>query len=342
MGGFAAQIIGSEHRPAPSREKLNASLALLPVDRSQLPFLQEKLLVASPSELPVLRDAMVAYRAELTPKLWTVLEAAKAGDVGMLPAAGALARYDPASPTGRLSAQKVAPALVAVNPIYLGSWLEALRPVRGHLIVPLVAIFREKARPETEHILATNILAEYGRDDPDLLAELLMIADPKAYRTFFAVAERQAAESAAALSGRARQEGPGVWKRRVSCGVSQRRAGRTAGPSGCGPGPHGEGRGCLAPAAAQRRPASPQFHRQLAEAPDMGLDARRRQNSSDWILSSRRAPPPATLEMNDILFDAETSTRRALILALGTFGPRSVSPVERERLDQQALRSLPQ
>ena len=41
-----------------SREKLHASLALLPVDRSQLPFLEEKLLDASPSELPVLRDAL--------------------------------------------------------------------------------------------------------------------------------------------------------------------------------------------------------------------------------------------------------------------------------------------
>ena len=70
----------------------------LPVDRSQLPFLEENLLDASPSELPVLRDAMGPYRGRLTPKLWAVLEAAKTGDDRMLCGAGALARYDPANP----------------------------------------------------------------------------------------------------------------------------------------------------------------------------------------------------------------------------------------------------
>ena len=289
------------------REKLNASLALLPVDRSQLPFLEEKLLGASPSELPVLRDAIWPHRADLIPKLWTVLEAAKAGDVGMLPAAGALARYDPASPNWQTAAEKVAPALVAVNPIYLGSWLDALRPVQGHLIRPLVAIFREKTRPETEHILATNILADYGRDDPDLLAELLMIADPKAYRTLFPVAERQREKVLPLFQAElARRPRPRETTRLN--GVGQRRAGPTAGPSGRGPGPHGEGRGGLAPASAQRRPAAAQLHHQLAEAPGCRPRRSSPRNSSDWILSC--SPPAARhLEMNDVLFDADTSTR---------------------------------
>ena len=66
-------------------------------------------------------------------------------------------------------------------PSFSGPWLEALRPVRGKLTAPLATIFRDKSRPETEHTLATNILADYASDDPDLLAELLMDADPKAY-----------------------------------------------------------------------------------------------------------------------------------------------------------------
>src|SRR5262249_22143856 len=43
-----------------------------------------------------------------------------------------------------------------------------------------------------EHALATNILADYAKDSPDLLAGLLMAADPRAFRTLFPVAERQA------------------------------------------------------------------------------------------------------------------------------------------------------
>ena len=53
--------------------------------------------------------------------------------------------------------------------------------MRDKLTAPLAAIFRDKHRPETEHTLATNILADYASDDPTLLADLLMDADPKAY-----------------------------------------------------------------------------------------------------------------------------------------------------------------
>ena len=73
----------------------------------------------------------------LTPKLWSVLEAAKPGDVSLLPAASALAGYDLASPRWESVGGKVAQALVTVNPIYLGPWLDALRPVRTKLTAPL-------------------------------------------------------------------------------------------------------------------------------------------------------------------------------------------------------------
>ena len=77
-------------------------------------------------------------------------------------------------------------------PVFLGPWIDALRPVRGKLTAPLATIFADKSRSETEHSLATNILADYASDDPDRLAELLMVADPKAYRSLFPVAEKQA------------------------------------------------------------------------------------------------------------------------------------------------------
>ena len=175
-----------------SRRKLHAALALWPVDRSLRPFLEERLLAAAPGELPVIREALSPQRAELTPRLWSVVESLKAGDAALLPPAAALASYAPDAPEWHTLAGKVAQSLVSVNPVFLGSWLDALRPVRGKLTAPLAAIFLEKSRPETEHTLATNILADYASDDPDRLADLLMAADPKAYRTLFLVAEKQA------------------------------------------------------------------------------------------------------------------------------------------------------
>ena len=86
----------------------------------------------------------------------------------------------------------MAQALVSVDAILLGPWIEALRPVRGKLTAPLATIFQDKDRSESEHKLATNILANYASDDPDRLAELLMVADPKAYVSLFPVAEKRA------------------------------------------------------------------------------------------------------------------------------------------------------
>ncbi len=175
-----------------SREHLHASLALLPGDATQVDALYDRLITAAPVDLPILRDALGPYRSELAPKLWSELEKTEPDNPRLLPSAGALALYDAEGPRWADLGGKVAEALVKVNPVFLGQWLAALRPVRFKLTVPLAAIFRDKARPETEHALATNVLADYAKDAPDLLAGLLMAADPKAFRTLFPVAERQA------------------------------------------------------------------------------------------------------------------------------------------------------
>ena len=181
-----------EKSPADPRQKLHASLALLPVDATQVDYLFDRLLKATPSELPVLRDALKAHRATLTPKLWTVLESAKPDDDSLLPAASALASYAPDDGKWEAVGGKVAQKLVSVNSLVLRPWIEALRPVRGKLTAPLATIFRDKNRPETVHSLATDILTDYASDDPDRLAELLMVSDPKAYLSLFPVAEKRA------------------------------------------------------------------------------------------------------------------------------------------------------
>jgi serine/threonine protein kinase/tetratricopeptide (TPR) repeat protein len=177
--------------PEQSALRLHASLALLPVDIGQVDYLCHRLLDADADRLPVLRDALRPHRASLGPKLWPVLESSRPGDPRLLPAASALALYDPEDPLWAKAASNVAGALAGVNAIYLRSWLEALRPVRDKLTLPLAAIFRDKSRSDSEHTQATSILADYAGDDPSLIADLLMDADPKAYGAFFPIAERQ-------------------------------------------------------------------------------------------------------------------------------------------------------
>ncbi len=174
------------------REHLHASLALLPVDPSQVDYLFSRLVKATASELPVLRDALKPHQTALIPKLWPVLESSKPGDASLLPTASALASYDPENGSWEAVGGKVSQELVSVNAIHLGPWIEALRPVRAKLTVPLAKIFQEKERLESEHKQATNILTDYASDDPDLLAKLLMASNPKAYLSLFPVAEKKA------------------------------------------------------------------------------------------------------------------------------------------------------
>ena len=168
------------------------ALPFSPSMPSQVDYLFSRLLKATLSELDVIRDALKTHQTTLTPKLWTVLESAKPDDPRLLPSASALASYAPDDVRWEALGGKVAQALVSVNAILLGSWIEAMRPVRSKLLAPLATIFKEKERPESEHKLATNILTDYASDDPDRLAELLMVSDPKAFLSLFPVAEKRA------------------------------------------------------------------------------------------------------------------------------------------------------
>ena len=75
-----------------------------------------------------------------------------------------LADYDAASPRWESVGGKVTQALIRVNPVFLGAWLDALRPVRTPITTSLGAIFRNAAN-------------------------LLMDADPKAYAACFPIAQ---------------------------------------------------------------------------------------------------------------------------------------------------------
>ncbi len=127
------------------------------------------------------------------------------------PVTRALASYDAGEHKWEAVSVKVSQALVSVNAIHLGPWIEALRPVRAKLTAPLATIFQDKSRPETVHSLATNILADYASDDPDRLAELLMVSDHTAYRSLFPVAEKKAEQVMPIFQGELAKKATYSW-----------------------------------------------------------------------------------------------------------------------------------
>ena len=313
-----------------SSERLHASLALLPVDDEKVEYLVQRLQDASADEVPVLRDALEPHQSTLTPKLWTVLESAKPGDASLLPAASALASYAPDDARWEAVGGKVAQALAWVNPVFLGSWIEALRPVRNRLMAPLDTIFRDKSRPESERTLATNILTDYASDDPILIANLLMDADPKAYAAFFPIAQRHEANTLPLFQSEIDKKVTIPDSDKDSEMVKDRLAERQA----------------RAAVALVRMGKTEKVWPLLRHS----ADPRLRSFIVNWLnplgadpkliaveldrLPATANPTPAHWQqlMDAVLFNPETSQRRALILALGTYGMEGLSSGEREPL----------
>ena len=317
-----------------SRKKLHASLALLPVDANQVDFLFNRLLSATESELPVLRDALKTHQSTLTPKLWTVLETAKPGDAGLLPAASALASYAPDDARWESVGGKVAQALVSVNSLLLRPWIEALRPVRGKLTAPLATIFRDRTRSESDRAQATDILTDYASDDLDLITNLLMDADPTAYADFFLIAQRQEAKTLQILRAKiAKKETipdsdnsemvkDRLAERQARAAITLLRMGKT-----------------VEIIPLLRHSADPRLKSFIVNWLHLlGADPKTLAAELDRIDSNANPTHVQGRQFMDaVLFHPETSRRRALILALGTYGTEGLSPGEREPLIAKLL-----
>jgi eukaryotic-like serine/threonine-protein kinase len=187
---------------ANSAQKLHTSLALLSVDPTQVEYLYGELLDAAPNDVRVISDALAPYKGELVDKLWSVAEAPERGkELQRLRAASALAKYDPTSERWANCSNAVAYQLVGENPVFLGVWMEGLRPIKEKLLVSLVNIYRDPNGRESERTLATNILADFAGNQPKVLADLLMDADEKQFAVIYKAFRDQREQGLPVLTG---------------------------------------------------------------------------------------------------------------------------------------------
>lgn len=189
-----------EHSQSNPKEKLHASLALLPIDVTQANYLHEQLLQAEPDCFFVVRDALLKHDVVQTARLWTVAEDDEQDQDRRFRAACSLAAYDPHNESGweRIGTQ-VAEQLVAQDPTFFRWWAEALEPVWRRLLAPLSDIFRDSNRPETHRLLAAVVLANHASDQPGVLADLLAEANPTQFELLFARLRTHGDDAVAAM-----------------------------------------------------------------------------------------------------------------------------------------------
>jgi formylglycine-generating enzyme required for sulfatase activity len=291
---------------APSdQERLRLALGLVPVDPSQIDYLLEQLLTAPPPAVPVIRDALRPYQEKVADRLWPLLQNRTAPASTRLRAAAALAAYQPDDTRWPDVGQDIVNQLVKESTLEVGSWSKALRPVAVALTPALEKVFRATDRPEVERRLATDVLADYAADRPEVLAVLLQDADEKQFAVLYpkVVLHRERVVSilnetvnTRLTSRRTADEKEALAKRQGNAGVALLRLGQ---PERVWP---------LLARSADPRARSYLVHR----------------------LAPLGAGPVALLERLEQ--EKEVSIRRALLLALGELGPDRLSPAEGKRL----------
>jgi eukaryotic-like serine/threonine-protein kinase len=202
-------------RSVNSPEGLRASIALLPVEPGQAEYLYGRLLSADPRELPVIREVLFGHRKTLVERLWGVLKNPQENADRRFCAACALARYVAMgderwqSETGFITEQLL--ASVIKNPSHYAPLTEMMGPIRERLQPPLSTIFRDKERSETERSFATNMLADYAGDQPKLLVDLMLDADPKPFGILYPIAARQSEDTLPSLQDEIKRKLPPNW-----------------------------------------------------------------------------------------------------------------------------------
>jgi len=291
------------------RKQLHTSLALLPVDKGQIPYLYSRLLMANPNEVKVVVNSLDKYNDEFKQKLWDVLLEPESGkELQVLRAASALAAYD--GGVDIKNWEKISPLivnqLVKENPAFIGVWTEALRPVKKFLVNPLSETFYNRTTDKTlENSLATNLLVDYTADQPESLTNLILDADEKQFALLFPAIKEQSANCLLLLNAELNKPAP----QNVNYALKEMDDKRKA--------------NALVALAKLKQPET--IWPLLKHTPTPQL----RSYLIDKIASHNL---DYKVILQQLKIEKEVSIRRALIQTLGSFGLGQISLVERKTI----------
>jgi len=168
-----------------SNQKLHLALALLPVDEGKIAELRDRLLLVSPSQFPVVRHALLAYRDSAAEPLWNVALDPREQVQQRFQAACTLAMYTPDDLRWSRVNAFTAGQLVTLQAADLVAWRDALRPAKAQLVSSLASIYRDTKQNEQPRSLSAETLADYAADEPDELFNLLADAEQFQFPVLF-------------------------------------------------------------------------------------------------------------------------------------------------------------
>jgi formylglycine-generating enzyme required for sulfatase activity len=143
---------------SPPKQRLHASLALLPVDPGQVAYLEQRLLEVGPDEAQVIvrRLEETDHHRDLVSRLRALLKTERRPE-RRFRAACALARLDPGNDWKQWS-EEVADGLVKEHEASALKWARLLHGVRLIILRSMENVILQPGRPESERTLATVLV----------------------------------------------------------------------------------------------------------------------------------------------------------------------------------------
>lgn len=210
-----------------SVEQLFLRLALLPMDASHVPNLQEELLVRETRYLGIIRDGLQPHQSQFIEMLWDTFRSEQKSGDRRLRAGLALATYAAdAGPWTPEDYSFLAEQLVAANSEHQPRLREYLRPLQDRLLLELERIFANETASESRQMSAANAIADYAAKDTVRLARWLIMATREQYAVLYPLVSSAKDPAATGLLAQLVRETPAEdlsQADRVSLG--QRRAG---------------------------------------------------------------------------------------------------------------------
>ncbi|HEV3204358.1 MAG TPA: SUMF1/EgtB/PvdO family nonheme iron enzyme, partial [Gemmataceae bacterium] len=302
-----------------SKQRLYASLALVPWGEDPESFLFQRTLSARLEEVPIIVGILQAHRPELEKEFWNEVEEPQGEPSRRFRAAMALATLAPPDSTearARWQAQAdfVANQLISsvnANFSLFTLLLEAFRPARAELLGPLQTISRDPKRSDATPRLASRLWAEYVSSD--LLVNEFLTSDGRTGGMFLATLLQRGALPPALLEGELEKTPPAAESSETDKDIFARRQANAA--------------------VALFTLGKVEHLWPLLQQTGKNLRVRPYIIHHLGPLGADPRPLIRRLESDE----EELSARRGLLLCLGEFSADQISKPERQRLMDESL-----